>query len=129
VAIDEIGIDQIGIAISLPIVTSAARFERLCQVLTDKNHPFRIGNRCDRAVRGRHGHRRSPRLRLHEWLPRQRQRNGRANHNRSYSTATAVILGAFLNLVGACLSTAVAKPISRGFLDDQLITARSSWLS
>ena len=36
---------------------------------------------------------------------------------------TAVILGAFLNLVGACLSTAVAKTISGGFFDDQLITA------
>jgi inorganic phosphate transporter, PiT family len=35
---------------------------------------------------------------------------------------TAVILGAFLNLVGACLSTAVAKTISGGFFDDQLIT-------
>jgi Phosphate transporter family len=29
---------------------------------------------------------------------------------------TAVILGAFLNLVGACLSTEVAKTISGGFL-------------
>jgi PiT family inorganic phosphate transporter len=36
---------------------------------------------------------------------------------------TAVILGAFLNLVGACLSTEVAKTISGGFFDDQLITA------
>jgi inorganic phosphate transporter, PiT family len=36
---------------------------------------------------------------------------------------TAVILGAFLNLVGACLSTEVAKTISGGLFDDQLITA------
>jgi inorganic phosphate transporter, PiT family len=36
---------------------------------------------------------------------------------------TAVILGAFLNLLGACLSTAVAKTISGGLFDDQLITA------
>jgi len=36
---------------------------------------------------------------------------------------TAVILGAFLNLLGACLSTEVAKTISGGFFDDQLITA------
>jgi inorganic phosphate transporter, PiT family len=36
---------------------------------------------------------------------------------------TAVILGAFLNLVGACLSTAVAKTISGGLFDDELITA------
>jgi inorganic phosphate transporter, PiT family len=35
---------------------------------------------------------------------------------------TAVILGAFLNLVGACLSTEVAKTISGGFFDDSLIT-------
>jgi inorganic phosphate transporter, PiT family len=36
---------------------------------------------------------------------------------------TAVILGAFLNLLGACLSTEVAKTISGGFFDDELITA------
>jgi inorganic phosphate transporter, PiT family len=36
---------------------------------------------------------------------------------------TAVILAAVLNLVGACLSTAVAKTISGGFFDDALITA------
>ena len=36
---------------------------------------------------------------------------------------TAVILGAVLNLLGACLSTAVAKTISGGFFDDELITA------
>ncbi|HEY9469771.1 MAG TPA: inorganic phosphate transporter [Propionibacteriaceae bacterium] len=35
---------------------------------------------------------------------------------------TAVILGAVLNLVGACLSTEVAKTISGGFFDDALIT-------
>jgi PiT family inorganic phosphate transporter len=35
---------------------------------------------------------------------------------------TAVILGAILNLVGACLSTEVAKTISGGFFDDSLIT-------
>ena len=35
----------------------------------------------------------------------------------------AVLLAAFLNFVGACLSTAVAKTISGGFFDDQLITA------
>ena len=35
---------------------------------------------------------------------------------------TAVILAAFLNLVGACLSTEVAKTISGGFFDDELIT-------
>src|SRR4249919_279336 len=35
---------------------------------------------------------------------------------------TAVILAALLNLVGACLSTAVAKTISGGFFDDALIT-------
>src|SRR3954453_5159259 len=35
---------------------------------------------------------------------------------------TAVVLGAFPNLVGACLSTEVAKTISGGFFDDQLIT-------
>ena len=35
---------------------------------------------------------------------------------------TAVILGALLNLVGACLSTEVAKTISGGFFDDALIT-------
>ena len=35
----------------------------------------------------------------------------------------AVILAAVLNLVGACLSTAVAKTISGGFFDDALITA------
>jgi inorganic phosphate transporter, PiT family len=35
---------------------------------------------------------------------------------------TAVILGALLNLVGACLSTEVAKTISGGFFDDSLIT-------
>ncbi|MCW2809747.1 MAG: pit [Friedmanniella sp.] len=36
---------------------------------------------------------------------------------------TAVFLAAVLNLVGACLSTAVAKTISNGFFDDRLITA------
>jgi PiT family inorganic phosphate transporter len=35
---------------------------------------------------------------------------------------TAVILGALLNVVGACLSTEVAKTISGGFFDDALIT-------
>ena len=35
---------------------------------------------------------------------------------------TAVILAAALNLLGACLSTAVAKTISGGFFDDALIT-------
>ena len=35
---------------------------------------------------------------------------------------TAVILGALLNLVGACLSTEVVKTISGGFFDDALIT-------
>jgi inorganic phosphate transporter, PiT family len=35
---------------------------------------------------------------------------------------TAVILGAFLNLIGACLSTEVAKTISGGLFDDSLIT-------
>ena len=35
---------------------------------------------------------------------------------------TAVILGALLTLVGACLSTEVAKTISGGFFDDALIT-------
>jgi len=36
---------------------------------------------------------------------------------------TAVILAAVLNLVGACLSTEVAKTISGGFFEEQLITA------
>jgi PiT family inorganic phosphate transporter len=36
---------------------------------------------------------------------------------------TAVILAAILNVVGACLSTEVAKTISGGFFDEQLITA------
>ena len=36
---------------------------------------------------------------------------------------TAVVLAAILNLVGACLSTEVAKTISGGFFDDELITA------
>ena len=36
---------------------------------------------------------------------------------------TAVILAAVLNLVGACLSTEVAKTISGGFFDEGLITA------
>ena len=36
---------------------------------------------------------------------------------------TAVVLAAVLNLVGACLSTEVAKTISGGFFDDELITA------
>jgi inorganic phosphate transporter, PiT family len=36
---------------------------------------------------------------------------------------TAVIIAAVLNLVGACLSTEVAKTISGGFFDDELITA------
>lgn len=35
---------------------------------------------------------------------------------------TAVIIAAVLNLVGACLSTEVAKTISGGFFDDRLIT-------
>jgi PiT family inorganic phosphate transporter len=35
----------------------------------------------------------------------------------------AVILAALLNLIGACLSTEVAKTISGGFFDDSLITA------
>ena len=35
---------------------------------------------------------------------------------------TAVILAALLNLLGACLSTEVAKTISGGFFDDSLIT-------
>ena len=35
---------------------------------------------------------------------------------------TAVILAALLNVVGACLSTEVAKTISGGFFDDSLIT-------
>jgi len=35
---------------------------------------------------------------------------------------TAVILAAVLNLVGACLSTEVAKTISGGFFDEELIT-------
>ena len=36
---------------------------------------------------------------------------------------TAVILAAVLNLVGACLSTEVAKTISGGFFDEHLVTA------
>ena len=36
---------------------------------------------------------------------------------------TAVILAALLNLVGACLSTEVAKTISGGFFDEALVTA------
>ena len=36
---------------------------------------------------------------------------------------TAVIIAAVLNLVGACLSTEVAKTISGGLFDDELITA------
>jgi inorganic phosphate transporter, PiT family len=36
---------------------------------------------------------------------------------------TAVILAALLNLVGACLSTEVAKTISGGFFDEGLVTA------
>ncbi len=36
---------------------------------------------------------------------------------------TAVILAAVLNLVGACLSTEVAKTISGGFFDEKLIAA------
>ncbi len=36
---------------------------------------------------------------------------------------TAVIIAAVLNLVGACLSTEVAKTISGGFFDETLITA------
>jgi PiT family inorganic phosphate transporter len=36
---------------------------------------------------------------------------------------TAVILAAVLNLVGACLSTEVAKTISGGFFDEKLISA------
>src|SRR4051794_34799861 len=36
---------------------------------------------------------------------------------------TAVILAAILNLVGACLSTEVAKTISGGFFDEALVTA------
>jgi PiT family inorganic phosphate transporter len=36
---------------------------------------------------------------------------------------TAVILAAALNLIGACLSTEVAKTISGGFFDEKLITA------
>src|SRR5215217_526496 len=36
---------------------------------------------------------------------------------------TAVILAAVLNLVGACLSPAVAKTISGGFFDEGLVTA------
>ena len=36
---------------------------------------------------------------------------------------TAVIIAAVLNLVGACLSTEVAKTISGGFFDEHLITA------
>jgi PiT family inorganic phosphate transporter len=35
---------------------------------------------------------------------------------------TAVILAAVLNVVGACLSTEVAKTISGGFFDDSLVT-------
>jgi PiT family inorganic phosphate transporter len=36
---------------------------------------------------------------------------------------TAVVIAASLNLVGACLSTEVAKTISGGFFDDGLVTA------
>ncbi len=36
---------------------------------------------------------------------------------------TAVVLAAVLNLVGACLSTEVAKTISGGFFDERLVTA------
>ena len=36
---------------------------------------------------------------------------------------TAVIIAAVLNVVGACLSTEVAKTISGGFFDDALVTA------
>ena len=36
---------------------------------------------------------------------------------------TAVLIAAVLNLVGACLSTEVAKTISGGFFDDSLISA------
>ena len=36
---------------------------------------------------------------------------------------TAVIIAAVLNLVGACLSTEVAKTISGGFFDESLVTA------
>ena len=37
---------------------------------------------------------------------------------------TAVVLAALLNLVGACLSTEVAKTISGGFFDEGLVTAQ-----
>jgi PiT family inorganic phosphate transporter len=36
---------------------------------------------------------------------------------------TAVVIAAVLNLVGACLSTEVAKTISGGFFDESLVTA------
>jgi inorganic phosphate transporter, PiT family len=36
---------------------------------------------------------------------------------------TAVVIAALLNLVGACLSTEVAKTISGGFFDEALVTA------
>jgi PiT family inorganic phosphate transporter len=39
------------------------------------------------------------------------------------SPRTAVILAAVLNVVGACLSTEVAKTISNGFFDEKLISA------
>ncbi len=39
------------------------------------------------------------------------------------SPRTAVIIAAVLNVVGACLSTEVAKTISGGFFDDKLVTA------
>src|SRR3954467_5156430 len=35
---------------------------------------------------------------------------------------TAVMIAAILNLVGACLSTEVAKTISGGFFDESLVT-------
>ena len=43
-AIEETGISQIDIAISYLLFTSAARFERLCQVLTDTKPPVPDGD-------------------------------------------------------------------------------------
>ena len=95
--------------------TSAARFERLCQVLTN-NHPFQMGTNVTELfivitviavalifdyTNGFHD-----------------SANAMAGPiaTGAIRPRTAVILGAFLNLVGACLSTAVAKTISGGFL-------------
>jgi hypothetical protein len=60
----------------------------------------------------------SPRLRLHERLPRHgERRRDLGRRPRALSPRLAVLVAAIANLAGAFVTTAVAKTVGKGIID------------